>query len=150
MYFKNEDDDPASPFFKIFDLKRDFPSEWHKFLHPNNPEDRNVLDMKLSSNHFSYRDQMHHGLKVKSITLLARSGIIGEHNFTLNFSSAETSPLPTTPKYGDLYFVEIAINDLEINLAEEINWQLRNTSDDLFEENKIEEIFLVLNYSWAS
>jgi len=152
-YFANVTDSPS---FKIFDLKHDFPSEWHRFLHPANPDDGNTMEMKLSSNHFPYRDQMH-GLQVNSITVLAKSTNDGASGYGLSLLTAEASdPIPvglspTPPLYGDLYYVEIntSTNNLEVDFIDEINWQLRNTSADLLPENEIEDIYLILNYAWA-
>jgi hypothetical protein len=156
MFYANE---ATSPSFKIFDLKHEFPSEWHRFLHPDNPENGNVLDIQLTSNHFLYRDQLHE-LKVNSIALLARSthSEVSEYEVELTISPDATSlnQVLTTSEYGNLLYSELypgteSPEDIEINFSNEINWRLRINlpSGGLLAENHIEDLYLILNYAWT-
>lgn len=159
-YFASE---TGSSSFKIFDLKHDFPSEWHRFLHPDNPETGNALEIKLSSNHFPYRDQMQmHGLKVNSITVLARNTNSGEYPVQLTISpdAALLVANLSNPdsEYGTLRYSKIyprtePPEDMEINFSKKINWRLQIDSpldeDNILAENEIEEVYLILNYAWA-
>ena len=67
-YFR-EDDSTHS--VRLFNLRQEFPTEWHRFLNPTDPANGNIFELALSPDLFPLRDQGK-TLKVNTIWLLAR------------------------------------------------------------------------------
>ncbi len=150
--------DDGSPSMKIINLKHDFSSEWHKMLNPNNPVDGNVLEFKMRSHLFPYRDNLH-SLKVNSITLVGRCSNSGDYNVKFN------PPLPTPPpvgsdemilteaiSYGNLHHAtkDTSGDSIELDFSVENIWNLEieSPSENNLEQDEIEDLYLILGYEW--
>ena len=40
--------DGATPSLRMLDLRREFPTQWHRFLNPTDPADGNVFELEMS------------------------------------------------------------------------------------------------------
>jgi hypothetical protein len=79
--------------FLALDLRREFATEWNRFLSPVNPAAANVFEFELSSALFPLRDAARN-LKVKCIAFLARCTDPANYTVTL------TPPLAAPPPIG--------------------------------------------------
>ncbi|WP_100902184.1 neuraminidase-like domain-containing protein [Nostoc flagelliforme] len=148
--------DGATPSLRMFNLRQEFPTQWHHFLHPTNPADGNVLELDMSPNLFPIRDKAK-TLKVNTICLLARCTDTGSYEVTI----APPLPAPSPPdqdpnkmtlapanQYGGLHFSQKNGLGIEVVLtAPPIKWQLRMTRPD-GEIIEVEDLLLVLGYEW--
>ena len=150
--------DDKAPGMKIINLKHDFSSEWHKLLHPDNSVNGNVLAFKVVRNLFPFKDMLH-TLKINSITLIARCTESGDYDITFN------PPLPSPPpigademtltpvsKFGNLHFAtrDTSGDSIELDFSTDIIWNLKieSPSGNNLVENELEDMFLILGYSW--
>ena len=70
--------DGATPSLRMFNLRQEFPTQWHRFLNPTNPADGNIFELEMSPRLFSFRDG-EKTLKVNAIWLLARCTDTGSY-----------------------------------------------------------------------
>jgi hypothetical protein len=148
--------DGATPSLRMFNLRQEFPTQWHRFLHPTNPADGNVLELDMSPNLFPIRDKAK-TLKVNTIWLLARCTGTGSYEVTI----APPLPAPSPPakdpnkmtlvpvnQYGGLHFSQKDGLGIEVVLTDPpIKWHLRMTRPD-GEIIEVEDLLLVLGYEW--
>jgi hypothetical protein len=149
----------------LFNLRQEFPSQWHRFLHPTNPANGNILELGMSPSLFPIRDA-DKTLKVNTIWLLARCTDTGSYKIIM------TPPLPAPPpdgadtmmlapdnQYGGLHFREKDVAALGIQLVPTdppVTWQLKMTrpgggnlqEDPVKKVMEVEDVLLVLGYEW--
>jgi Tc toxin complex TcA C-terminal TcB-binding domain/Neuraminidase-like domain/Salmonella virulence plasmid 28.1kDa A protein len=159
------EDDGRSPSVRLFDLRRDFPSQWHRFLHPTVVADGNVIEIAMARDLFPVLDQGK-TIKVNSITLLARCSDAG------TYAMRAAPPLPAPPpagsdvmpltrlnQYGGLHVGQRAVDALAIELpltGTPITWKLRMTRpgggdlqvDPGTNSIEVEDVLLILGYQW--
>jgi receptor-binding and translocation channel-forming TcA subunit of Tc toxin/ABC toxin-like protein/neuraminidase-like protein len=150
---------------RMFDLRREFPGQWHRFLNPANPADGNVFELEMAPGLFPMRDQGK-TLKVNSIWLLARCLNTEDYNVVM------TPPLPAPPptgsdtmtlaqvnQYGGLHFSQKDVSALGIEAAPAdppVKWLLNMTrpgggnleEDPVKKVMEVEDMLLVLGYEW--
>ena len=140
----------------MFNLRQDFPSQWHRFLNPTDPVDGNVFELEMIPNLFPMRDQGK-TLKVNTVWLLARCTDSG------NYTVVMTPPLPEPPpagsntltlapvnQYGGLHFSQ---KDMEVEIdptASPVKWQLQMSRPGGNLKEEVEEVLLVLGYEWVN
>ncbi len=145
--------DGATPSLRMFNLREEFPSQWHRFLHPTKPTDGNVFEFEMIPSLFPIRDA-EKKLKVNTIWLLARCTDSGSYKVVL------TPPLPASPpgsntmtlvpvkQYGGLHFSQKNV-EVEIDpTASPVKWQLRMSRPGGNLKEEVEEVLLVLGYEW--
>ena len=162
-YF-NQDD--ATPSIRMFDLRQEFPAQWHRFLNPTNPGDGNVFEFEMSPNLFPLRDAGK-TLKINTIWLLARATDPGAYEVAMNPPLPDPPPvgvnvmtLPPINLYGGLHF---AVNDDVGGLGVEVvptdppvAWRLQVTRpgggdlqvDPVSGEIEVSDMIMVLGYEW--
>ncbi len=153
------------PLMRMFSMKHEFPTEWHRFLHPANPADGNVFELEMSPSLFPLRD-LEKTLKVNTIWLLARCTDAGSYDIVM------TPPLPAPPpagsdtvtlapvnQYGGLHFSQKDVAAVGIEVvptAHPVKWQLKMTrpgggnlqEDPVKKVMEVEDVLLVLGYEW--
>jgi Tc toxin complex TcA C-terminal TcB-binding domain/Neuraminidase-like domain len=158
-------EDGATPGMVSLDLRRDFPSEWARFLSPTNPANGNVLEIAMARQLFFVRDT-DHTLKINTITVLARCTDAG------NYSVTFTPPLPVPPpagsnkmtlvrstEYGGLHFAQkhVTAPDIELVPTDATQtWRLRIehpgggnlVKDPMTQAMEVEDVLVVLGYEW--
>ncbi|MGB3775986.1 MAG: hypothetical protein WA951_12075, partial [Leeuwenhoekiella sp.] len=120
----------SSPSFKIFDLKRDFPSEWHKFFHADEVTNENVMTLNISKDFFSYRDKSQ-DLHIKELTIIAES-VETRTSYNATLIVPEVDPIEINLVSGVLgNLLSGSTTDIPIVLdsSEETRWSLRINSD---------------------
>lgn len=91
---------------RMFNLRQEFHSQWHRFLNPPNPANGNILELEMQPGLFLWRDQ-EKTLKVNSIWLLARCKDGQNYTAVLNpplAAGSDTLTLAQVNQYGRLYF----------------------------------------------
>ncbi len=143
---------------RMLNLRQEFPSRWHRFLHPTNPAEGNVFELEMAPNLFPFRD---HGktLKINTIWLLARCTDPGNYDVTLTPPLADTLTLAKSNTYGGLHFgqKDVAAAGVEIVPTEEpATWRIKMTSpsgenlaeDPVKKVMEVEDLILILGYEW--
>ena len=145
--------DGTTPSLQMFNLKQEFPTQWHRFLNPINPVNGNIFELEIESSLFPFRDGGK-TLKVNTIWLLARCTNSGNYGVNL------TPPLPPPPdgsnnmtltpvnQYGGLHFAQ---KDVETEIdptASPVPWQLQISRPGGNLKEEVEEVLLVLGYEW--
>ena len=150
----------ATPSLRMLNLRQEFPSQWHRFLHPSNPASGNILELEMSPGLFPFRDDRK-TLSVNSIWLFVR-GRDGE-NYTATLNPPLPSPSPGSDtfklaqvnQFGRLHFArkDLSAASIEIDLsAPTETWHLKlanpaNPNGVLGSDPaEINDIFLVLGY----
>jgi hypothetical protein len=97
--------DGGGPRYRAFNLRRDFPAQWERFLNPADPAADNVFEFEISSNLFRTLDAGQ-TLKPNAITLIARGTDGGAYSAILSpplIAGADTMQLPADKAYGGLH-----------------------------------------------
>ncbi len=144
---------------RMFDLKREFSSQWQRFLQPTNSTMGNVFELDMSTELFSYRDQGKI-LKITTIILLARCSDSGNYEVVLSPPPPENSnsmTLAPSATYGGMHFAMKDTSNQNIELIPEeasTKWRLKLTrpggGDLQTDDNnmEIEDLLMVLGYEW--
>jgi hypothetical protein len=151
----------AIPSIRMFNLRQEFPSQWHRFLNPANPADGNIFVLEMSSRLFRILDQ-EKTLKVKTIWLLARCTNTNNYSVRLTLIppppaaplGPHTFTLARVNQYGDLHFrqEDVSAQSIEVMPTDApTKWQIKMTgpSGNLNPNPaEVQEVFLVLGYQW--
>jgi hypothetical protein len=159
-YFRQDD----APTLRLFNLRQEFPSQWHRFLNPTNPANGNVVELEMSPSLFPFLDGGK-TLIVNKIWLLARCTNAESYEVVI------TPPLPAPPApstadpnkmtlarvnlnlYGGMHFCQKVV-DPPVAIAPTdtpIIWQLKVTPPDVganLAVAEVENLFLVVGYKW--
>ena len=149
--------DGATPSLRMFNLRQEFPTEWHRFLHADNG---NVFELEMSPSLFPLRDQGKK-LKVNTIWLLARCTNAGNYNVETTFPAGSNTmplkmPLAKVNQFGGLHFATKSKQDdqpLDITIDPSIppvKWKIEMTpphNGNLLKD-EVEDVILVLGYEW--
>jgi hypothetical protein len=162
-YFSEAQTDPG---VRFFDLRQEFPTQWHRFLNPNNPADGNVFELQMSPDLFRILDQGK-TLKVNSIALLARCIDGGEYNVVLTLLQPTSSPpggttmtIARTAEFGGLHGVKnVSLTNAEVGPSgPHARWRLQMTRpgggnlqvDSSTNGSEVKDVYLFLDYHWGS
>ncbi len=155
-YFSPKEPDESTPALLMLDLRRDFPTQWSRFLHPADPADGNVFELELSHQLFPFRDAGK-TLRVNKIHLLARCSEGGDYSVALTPQPPEpesppawgaTMTLTTAEQCGGLYFNHEPVGDVDIVPAgPPETWRMEITAPS---EGTVEDLLLVLEYQWVT
>jgi len=162
-YFGQDD---ASRSIRMFDLRQEFPAQWHRFLHPANPADGNVFEFEMSSDLFPLKDAGK-TLKINTIWLVARATDPGSYSITMSPPLPEPPPpnvnvreLAPSNEYGGLHLDinnDVAGFGVEVVPGDPpVAWRLRMRrpgGDDLgvdpaTGEMEVSDLVMVLGYEW--
>jgi hypothetical protein len=161
-YFRQDETTPA---LRMFNLRQEFPTQWHRFLNPANDINGNVLEIDISTNLFNFRDH-DKILKVNTISLLARCTDGGNYSVLLNLplpaplpSGSDKYTLAQVTQYGGLHFSQKDVSAFGIAIVSTdppVKWQLKMTrpggenlqKDPVKKVMEVEELFLVIGYEW--
>jgi hypothetical protein len=155
----------ATPSIRLFNLRQEFPSQWHRFLNPTNPADGNIFVFEMSSNLFRVLDQ-EKVLKINTIWLLARCADNANYSVELTLIPSPPSPplssktftLARANEYGGLHFSQQDISTQPIEVVPTdppIKWQLKMTGPGPGgslnpDPAEVGDLTLVLGYQWES
>ncbi len=155
--------DGATPSLRMFNLRQEFPNQWHRFLNPNDSAEGNIFELEMIPSLFPIRDA-EKTLKVNTIALLARCTDAGSYNVAM------TPPLPEPPpadsntmtlapvnQYGGLHFSQKDNLGIELVPTDPpVKWQIKMTrpgggnlqEDPVTKVMELEDLLLVLGYEW--
>jgi hypothetical protein len=157
-FIKNTSDLVDQPLMRMFSMKQEFPTEWHKFLHPGVEGGEQVLNITIGKDRMPFftRDRK---IDVMSIDVLARTTKSENYLLILAFDSlipSDEISMSQIPTFGNLQCASLAgeisnINVENISIEKPISLKLRyNLSEDFksLETNPDEakDILLVLHY----
>lgn len=148
---------------RLFDLRREFATQWERFLKPANPADGNVFELKLTPDRFFVLDAGK-TLKISTIWILARCTSPGGYDIVM------TPPLPSPPpvgsnkvtltpsdEYGGLHFHENDVSGLAVQITDTDTpetWKLHVTNPDGKDLQgdssgmELNDLYLGLAYVW--
>jgi len=147
--------DGTTPSLRMFNLRQEFPTQWHRFLHPTDPTKGNVFELEMVPGLFPFRD-LGKALKVNTIWLLARFTDSGNYNITM--TPPFPKPVPPNPdpnmmtltpvnEYGGLHFRQ---KEVGIAIDQPVKWQITMTNPDPANQlMEVEDFLLVLGYQWV-
>lgn len=151
--------DNATPSLQLFNLRQEFPTQWHRFLNP--AAGGNVFELQMSSSLFPFRDEAK-TLKVNFIWLLARCTDPGSYTAVLSpplTAGSDTLSLVRANQFGGLHLGQKDLTALGIEIppaGQPVDWQFKVTrlgggnlqKDPVKQVMEIEDMFLVLGYEW--
>ena len=139
----------------MLDLRREFPSQWHRFLNPTDPANGNVFQLEIMARLFRMLNQ-EKTLKVSTIWLLAHC-TDGQHYTAIlspPLAAADTFELVQVNQFGRLHFDQKEVSLTVDLVAPPEKWRLKMTksgsSNELLENNpaEVHDLFLVFGYHW--
>ncbi|SFN35978.1 virulence plasmid A protein [Nitrosospira briensis] len=145
--------DQTTPSLRMFDLRQEFPTQWHRFLHPVDAANGNIFELEMSPERFRILDQGK-TLAVNTILVLARCTKDGNYTVFLTPPLPETETLTLTPvaDYGGLHFSQ---KDVAIEMAPAappVTWLLKMTNpagENLeVDPAEVEDLLLIVGYTW--
>ncbi|MEO0570250.1 MAG: neuraminidase-like domain-containing protein [Bacteroidota bacterium] len=151
---ETEDGTKTLHLLKAFNLKQEFPSKWHKMLHPADGSTENILEFNLKQDHFPYRDKGQK-LEVNALHLLANTS--GSGNYRARFNSPLASgsafmELTKVEDYGELLYAkkDTSGENIELDFSGENLWNLEvvSPSGELLSQDELNNLLLVLEYKW--
>ncbi|HEX2062357.1 MAG TPA: neuraminidase-like domain-containing protein [Thermoanaerobaculia bacterium] len=137
------------PLRRMFDLKREFPTEWYAFFHPTGTPDK-TLQIQIARRHFPYFAQ-HADLEIGAVWLFVRSdnGDPLVASLELPGAPAETINIPAATNADE--FQTGSLTDLAELLDETQPLRLRLRKDpgtfNAITDAEIEEAFLIVQYT---
>jgi len=158
--------DGTTPSLRMFNLRQEFPTQWHRFLNPTDSTKGNVFELEMSSSLFPMRDQGK-TLKVNTVWMIARCTNSGNYDVVI------TPPLPAPPagsntmtlsksaQLGGLHYAakgkqvtppEVPLFDAAVDLsaASTTKWHLKVTrpGGGNLQANEVSDLILILGYEW--
>jgi len=139
------------PFMRMFSMKHEFPTEWHRFLYPATEGAEQVLSFTIGKKRFPFFAQ-DRKIVVMKIEVFAKCAQEGEYDMVLSYINFDENPVPVTSSsitmsqndtYGELNKATINANDAGLNL-EELN--ITGEMSIVTELGEVEDIFLVFHY----
>jgi hypothetical protein len=153
--------DGATHSLRMFNLRHEFPNQWHNFLHPADPTKGNVFELEMGQSLFPMRDQGK-TLKINAILLMARCTDPDNYDVVMTPllpDGSDTMTLARVNQYGGLHFSQKDVADVGIEVvptAPPVKWQLKMTrpgggnlqEDPVKKVMEVEDVLLVLGYEW--
>jgi hypothetical protein len=154
------DQEGGTPSLRMFNLRQEFPTEWHRFLNPADPADGNVLELEMNQDLFPFRDK-EKTLTINKVWLLARCSDAGNYTVVMTPPLAEPPPagsntfvLAPSNQFGGLHFSVKDDVGVEVVLTDPpVKWHLRMTGPSPGNLQtgpaEVENMMLVLGYQWT-
>ncbi|SFU39127.1 neuraminidase-like domain-containing protein [Nitrosospira multiformis] len=145
----------AAPSLRMFDLRQEFPTQWHRFLHPVDSASGNVFELEMSPERFRILDRGK-TLTVNTIWLLARCTKDGNYNVSLAppLEGSDTLTLARSAEYGGLHINQKGVG-LDIDpAAPPVTWLMKmtNPAGENLEVDPAEvgDVLLIVGYTWKT
>ena len=154
------------PLMRMFSMKHEFPSEWHRFLHPTIEGAEQVLSFTIGKERFPFftKDRSVDVMKIEVFAKCQRSeDEVGDYHLVLSYMMSEDSTvtssqitMPQSEVYGGLYKATISgsdsglnLDDFEVQRAMNLKMKCSSSSDYrglATNPDEVEDIFLVFYY----
>jgi hypothetical protein len=148
------------PLMRMFSMRHEFPSEWHKFLHPGTEGSEQVLSFTIGKERFPFFVQ-DRTIVVMKIEVFAKSTQAGDYQMVLSYINSDEDPItssqitmPQSDTYGGLNKVTINMNDAglyleEMDIAGGMNLKMKHSTVPDYTSlatDEAEDIFVVFHY----
>jgi hypothetical protein len=151
-------EDGATPLLLALNLRRDFPTQWSRFIKSTNPANGNIFEFDVSHDLFPIRDAGK-SLKVNTIVLLARCTDSDSYAVTLTPplpplpDNANTMTLERSNTFGGLHFDQKDVSASAVAIvptAQPETWRIevKSPSGVNLGEVEIEDFIVILGYEW--
>lgn len=159
-FLRNPDELDDQPLMRMFGMKHEFPTEWHKFLHPATEDGEQVLRFTIGKERFPFIVQ-DRNILIEKIDVFAKCTRTGDYDLVLSYFGDEdpivSSPIamPQSETYGKLNKATIAeLNLEELDVTKEMSLKVKfRTALDYASlgtgPDEVEDIFLVMHYKLA-
>jgi hypothetical protein len=140
--------------FRVFDLKREYPDKWYRFLHPANPADEQAFVLDDLGDRLPYFTRGFATKKARYVQIVGQfkdSATYKARLSPLGQTPADLLVLDPDPTYQGLHMVAKDLTGSEIDLG---TWTLAVQADGAADfrslpPNSVQELFLVVNYTIA-
>jgi len=146
-------------------MKHEFPTEWHKFLHPATEGAEQALSFIIGKERLPFFAQ-DRDIVVMKMEVFAKCTQAGDYHTMLSYTDFDEDTvassqitMPQSDSYGGLNKATIDVNDAGLNLEElditrEMSLKLKHSSSPYYtslatKPDEVEDIFLVLHYKLA-
>jgi hypothetical protein len=137
------------PLMRMFSMKHEFPTQWHKFLHPATEGAEQVLSFTIGKERFPFFAQ-DMDIVVMKIEAFAKCTQAGDYHMVLSYINFGEDPvtssqitMPHNDSYGGLNKATINVNDVGLNLEE---LDITGEMSLVTEPGEVEDMFLVFHY----
>jgi hypothetical protein len=129
------------PFMRVFSMKHEFPTEWHKFLHPSVAGSDQILNITIGRERMPFFTQ-HRSIDIMKLDVLAKTTQDGDYHLILSVTDAYDTEMtssqitmPQKPRFGNLQMVSLEgnvsnINVESISIDKPISIKLSSSSPD--------------------
>jgi len=142
--------------FRVFDLKREYPDKWYRFLHPSNLVDDQQIILENLQDRLPFYTRQFTTKKAQRIDVVARMKEGDTQTYKVMLSplgSTDNDLLPLTPDnvYKGLHQVSKSLIGSEVTLG---TWTFKVKLDGATDfkslpVDSIDELFLIINYTIA-
>src|SRR5262249_37350012 len=161
-FMRNVGELTEQPFMRMFSMRHEFPSEWHKFFHPAAEGGEQILDFTISKGRFPFFTQ-ERGVVVMKMEVFAKCTQAGDYhlivaytNFDDELITSSQITIPQSEGYGGVNKGTIDVTDAglnleELNVAKKMTIKLKRSTAPNFtslttDPREVEDMFLVLHY----
>jgi hypothetical protein len=148
------------PLMRMFSMRHEFSTEWHRFLHPPVAGDDQVMKVTFRREHFPFFTR-ERNLDIRKVEILAKTSRTGDYHLMLTatgtenevMESAEIS-MPESLTYGDMQKATLSesaadITVEDIHIFSELTMKLKHNSDSNYhslDDAEMEDLFVVVHY----
>jgi hypothetical protein len=133
---------------RMFSLRHEFPTEWHRFLNPIAGAEGQPLRLNRMNERFPF-----HGpgatIRINRVDLLGRFTSGDQYAATLAPLLAGEAILNSEPALGGLRHASLGNLDVDLDEARDWELQIRRGTNDL-ESGEAENMFIICSYTVAS
>jgi hypothetical protein len=138
--------------YRVLDLKREFPDEFYRFLHPANPADDQSMELGDLAERLPWFTRSFTTRKVRAVEVAARMKDTATYEVSLSLLGTEPGDLLTLAPDTTYRGMHRAAKDLTGNEVAMTGWTLkmRRAGAANFRSlpaDAIDELFLILNYT---
>lgn len=161
-FLTNEAELSVQPLIRMFSIKHEFSTDWHKFLHPEIAESDQLLKVTLKKEHFPFFTQ-NRRIDVRKIEILIKANRNGDYKVILQANNSDNTPMtsaeismPENAKFANMQkatFTSITpdFNVEEVNILSMLTFKLKHSSDSDFHSintnpDEISDLFVVIHY----
>jgi hypothetical protein len=132
---------------RMFSLRHEFPTEWHRFLHPVAGAEGQPLRLNRMNERFPFR-RPGATIRINRVDLLGRFASAEQYTATLSPLIAGEIALNRTQALGGLHHASREGLDVDLNDAPDWELRLQRGTNDL-ESDEVENIFIICSYMIA-
>lgn len=164
-FLQNSAELSDQPLLQLLSMRHDYPSEWHRFLHPQVVGGEQVLSFTVAQERFPFFVR-EHDVVIMKVEAFARCAQAAAYEMLLTYVNQDgdqvTSsaiPLKQTSSYGALNMASVGVADYglnleEVDLAEPFSVKLKQTGAEDYtalatQPAEVEDLLLVFHYKLA-